>query len=119
MTQLETKLDTNSEAFKQNVAFMKAYVEKIRTVERNGRLTEENYRPKAVKKGKLLPRERLAHLLDAGAPFLELSSLAGYLMDGDTDGSFAGGNIICGIGFVNGRRTLVLVSNYAIKGGTL
>ena len=119
MTQLETKLDSNSEAFKKNVEFMKAYVESVRVVERNGRQTEENYRPRAEKKGKILPRERLAHLLDPGAPFLELSPLAGYLMDGDTDGSFAGGNIIVGIGFVEGRRTLVLVSNYAIKGGTL
>jgi len=104
---------------KKNVGFMKNYVEQVRTVERNGRQTEENYRPRAAKKGKMLPRERLSHLLDPGAPFLELSPLAGYLMDGDTDGSFAGGNIIVGIGFVKGRRTLVLVSNFAIKGGTL
>jgi len=37
MSQLETKLDTGSDEFKANVEFMKAYVEKIRTVERNGR----------------------------------------------------------------------------------
>ena len=119
MSQLETKLDTGSDEFKANVEFMKAYVEKIRTVEDNGRKKEENYRERATKKGKLLPRERLVHLLDPGAPFLELSSIAGYTMNGDKDGSIAGGNIIIGIGFVNGRRVLVMVWNYAIKGGTI
>ena len=119
MSQLETNLDVNSEEFKTNVEFMKAYVEKIRVVERNSRASEESYRERAVKRGKLLPRERLAHLLDPGAPFLELSSIAGYLMNGDQDGSTAGGNIIVGIGFVKGRRVLVMVWNYAIKGGTI
>jgi geranyl-CoA carboxylase beta subunit len=67
----------------------------------------------------LLPRERLARLLDRGAPFLELAPLAGYGMYGDTDGSFAGGNLIGGIGFVSGRRCLIMVWNYAVKGGTI
>jgi geranyl-CoA carboxylase beta subunit len=119
MNQLETKLDTSSNEFKANVEFMEAYIEKIRTVEDNGRKTEEKYRERAIKKGKLLPRERLAHLLDPGAPFLELSPIVGYLMNGDTDGSTAGGNIIAGVGFVSGRRVLVMVWNYAIKGGTI
>lgn len=119
MNQLETKLDTSSDEFKANVEFMEAYIEKIRTVENNGRKTEEKYRERATKKGKLLPRERLAHLLDPGAPFLELSPIVGYLMNGDTDGSTAGGNIIAGVGFVSGRRVLVMVWNYAIKGGTI
>ncbi len=119
MSQLETKLDTGSDEFKANVEFMKAYVAKVRTIENNGRLTEEKYRERAAKKGKLLPRERLAHLLDPGAPFLELSTIAGHTLNGDKDGSTAGGNIIVGVGFVNGRRVLVMVGNYAIKGGTI
>ena len=109
MTILETALDTNSEAFKTNVQFMQDYVEKIRVVERNIRKSEEAYRERATRRGKLLPRERLAHLLDRGSPFLELSSIAGYRMDGDKDGSTAGGNIVVGIGYVSGRRVLVMV----------
>ena len=119
MSQLETKLDVTSYAFRTNVDFMNAYVLKVRGVEANILKSEEKYRDRASKRGKLLPRERLAHLLDPGAPFLELNSIAGYLMNGDTDGSSAGGNIIVGIGFVNGRRVLVMVWNYAIKGGTI
>ena len=119
MSRLETKLDVTSHAFRTNVDFMNAYVLKVRGVESNILKSEEKYRDRAFKRGKLLPRERLAHLLDPGAPFLELNSIAGYLMNGDTDGSSAGGNIIVGIGFVNGRRVLVMVWNYAIKGGTI
>jgi geranyl-CoA carboxylase beta subunit len=119
LSQLTTKLDVSGHEFRENVEFMENYVEKVRTVERNIRLSEEKYRERATKRGKLLPRERLSHLLDAGAPFVELSSIAGYLMNGDTDGSTAGGNIIVGIGFVSGRRVLVMVWNYAIKGGTI
>lgn len=119
MNQLETKLDTNSDAFNANVEFMNAAVEKVRTVERNIRRSEEKYRERAARKGKLLPRERLAQLLDPGAPFLELSPIAGFGMNGDTDGSTAGGNLIVGIGYIKGRRVMILTCNYTIKGGTI
>ena len=119
MSQLQTNLNPDDDAFLANMEFMNTYMERVRQVERNNRANEEKYRSRAAKKGKLLPRERLAHLLDPGAPFLELSSIAGYLMNGDKDGSTAGGNIIVGIGFVQGRRVMVLVWNYAIKGGTI
>lgn len=36
------------------------------------------------KRGKLLPRERVAALLDPGSPFLELSQLAGHQLYGET-----------------------------------
>ena len=77
MNRLETRLDTSNSEFRNNVEFMTAYVEKIRSVERNIRASEERYRERATRRGKLLPRERLAHLLDPGAPFIELSSSAG------------------------------------------
>jgi acetyl-CoA carboxylase carboxyltransferase component len=34
-------------------------------------------RARHTSKGKLLPRERISHLLDPGSPFLEFSPLAG------------------------------------------
>ncbi len=119
MSHLVSRLDVSGAEFRANVSFMNDYVERLRTIERNIRASEERYRTRATKAGKLLPRERLAHLLDPGAPFLELSSIAGFGMDGDKDGSSAGGNIIVGIGYVAGRRVLVMVWNYAIRGGTI
>lgn len=119
MKSIQSRIDSNSEEFAKNVEFMTDYVAQVRHIENQIRLGEERYRERAAKKGKLLPRERLAHLLDPGAPFLELNSFAGYQMMGDTDGTTAGGNLIMGIGFVKGRRVLVMVWNYAIKGGTI
>ncbi|MFT5579196.1 MAG: geranyl-CoA carboxylase beta subunit [Paraglaciecola psychrophila] len=119
MNSIQSNVDTHSEDFAANVEYMTEYVAKFRNIEGQIRLGEERYRERAAKKGKLLPRERLAHLLDPGAPFLELNSFAGYQMMGDTDGTSAGGNLIIGIGFVKGRRVLVMVWNYAIKGGTI
>lgn len=116
---IESMIDPTSEEFLANQAYMEAYVDKVRAVERKQLATELAYKPRADSKGKLLPRERLALLLDAGAPFVELCSIAGYAMLDDSDGSFSGGKLITGIGFVSGRRCLVVVWNFAIKGGTI
>ncbi len=57
-------------------------------------------KPKFDKRGQSAARERLNLLLDPGAPFLELASLAGYKLHDDKDGSSAGGGLIAGIGYV-------------------
>jgi len=119
MAVLQSEIEVGGEEFAKNAEFMKAYVEKVREVERNQAATEEAFKEKAHKRGKLLPRERLALLLDPGAPFVEICSIAGYGMFDDRDGSFAGGNLITGIGYVSGRRCIIIVWNYAIKGGTI
>lgn len=58
-------------------------------------------------------------MLDRGSPWLELSTLCGYKLHDDKDGSLAGGNMIAGIGYVSGTRCMVVASNSAIKGGTM
>jgi geranyl-CoA carboxylase beta subunit len=116
---LESKLDPASDEFRRNAATMAASVEKVRDAERKQLETELQHATRAREKGKLLPRERLARLLDRGAPFLELASIAGYGMFDDSDGRFSGGKLIAGLGHVAGRRCLVVVWNYAIKGGTI
>ncbi len=119
MAVLESQLNVGGEDFAANAAYMRAYVDKIRAVEQKQLETELAFGPRAHEKGKLLPRERLALLLDPGAPFVELCSIAGHGMFDDSDGSFSGGKLIAGIGFVARRRCLVVVWNYAIKGGTI
>ncbi|KZZ77308.1 methylcrotonoyl-CoA carboxylase, partial [Oleiphilus sp. HI0133] len=66
-------------------------------------------------KGKLLPRERLAHLLDPGTPFLELSALAAHEV---YEESVPGAGAICGVGIINGTECMVVVNDSTIKGGT-
>lgn len=71
-------------------------------------------------RGQLLPRERLARLLDPGLPFLEIGNLAGYLLDtADEEKSIPGGTIISGIGYVSGTRCAVVVDDSGIKAGSL
>src|SRR4051812_48370646 len=75
----------------------------------------EASRRRHVERGKLLPRERVDALLDAGAPFLELSPLAANGMYGD---EAPGAGLITGIGRIAGRQCLVVVNDATVKGGT-
>jgi acetyl-CoA carboxylase carboxyltransferase component len=63
-------------------------------------------------RGKLLPRERIAYLLDAGSAFLELSPLAGW---GTQDP--LGGGIVTGIGTVSGTECMIIANDPTVKGG--
>jgi 3-methylcrotonyl-CoA carboxylase beta subunit len=75
----------------------------------------EAARAKHVARGKLLPRERVRTLLDAGSPFLELSQLAALDMY-DNEAPCAG--IITGIGRVLGQECMIVVNDATVKGGT-
>ncbi|APC18356.1 acetyl-CoA carboxylase carboxyltransferase subunit [Pseudomonas frederiksbergensis] len=119
MPMIESQLDTHSPQFAQNREAMLSCIEQIRQLERNLLAKAAEAKPKFDKRGQLLPRERLNLLLDPGAPFLELATLAGYKLHDDKDGSQAGGGLIAGIGYVSGVRVLVVANNSAIKGGTI
>ncbi|WP_304439732.1 carboxyl transferase domain-containing protein, partial [Oleiphilus sp. HI0043] len=119
MSILETSIETSSEEFQANAEAMQGYINEFRNVENKVVEKENQAKEKFIKRGKLLPRERINMLLDRGAPFLEVSSLAGYKMHDDKDGSMAGGGIIAGIGYVAGIRSMIIASNSAIKGGTI
>jgi len=119
MPVLASRIDTMSPEFGQNRAAMLEALNEFRAVEDKVRDTESEKRPEFHRRGQLTPRERVNLLLDRGTPFLELSTLAGYKQHDDKDGSLAGGNCICGIGYVCGVRVIVSASNSAIKGGTI
>ncbi|MEN5243524.1 acyl-CoA carboxylase subunit beta [Pseudomonas atacamensis] len=119
MAQIQSQLDPHSEAFARNRAAMLATIEQVQQLEQNLLNKAAEAKDKFSKRGQLLPRERLNLLLDPGAPFLELASLAGYKLHDDKDGSSAGGGLIAGIGYVCGIRAMVVANNSAIKGGTI
>ena len=92
----------------------------IRKLERYVRDHSAARRERFHRRGQLLPRERIARLLDRGSPFLELSTLAGLGMhDDDGDKGAMGGGHIVGIGVVSGKRCMVICNDSAIKGGTV
>lgn len=119
MAKLDSTITPQSPGFINNAEAMQSFIDEFRAVEQKVLSKENEAKEKFKAKGKLLPRERLNRLLDPGAPFLEISSLAGYKMHDDKDGSLAGGGIIAGIGYVSGIRCVVVASNSAIKGGTI
>ncbi|BBN56380.1 acetyl-CoA carboxylase carboxyltransferase subunit [Pseudomonas chlororaphis subsp. aurantiaca] len=119
MPVIQSQLAPHSAQFLQNREAMLAGLAQIRQLEQNLLAKAAEAKTKFDKRGQLLPRERLNLLLDPGAPFLELASLAGYKLHDDKDGSQAGGGLIAGIGYVSGVRVLVVANNSAIKGGTI
>jgi acetyl-CoA carboxylase carboxyltransferase component len=64
-------------------------------------------------RGKLTARERIELLVDADAPFLELSPLAAY------GSAFQiGASLVTGIGAVSGVECLIVANDPTVKGGT-
>src|SRR5450432_1729824 len=113
MPALTLALDTASDSFAANRRHTLDLIAQWRAIEARTRAASAKAGPLFDKRGQLLPRERVARLLDPGVPFLELSTLAGWLQDSDDpERSLPGGGSICGIGVVAGVRVL-LVADYA------
>ncbi|MBL8946851.1 MAG: acyl-CoA carboxylase subunit beta, partial [Myxococcales bacterium] len=120
MPTIESQVVTTGDAFRRNREQMLELVAGFRGLEAKVRDHSARQAAKFAKRGQLLPRDRVAAVLDRGAPFLELSTLAGYKMhDDDGAGDIAGGGNIAGIGFIAGKRCLVSASDSAIKGGAV
>lgn len=119
MPVLQSEIDVHGEGFKANSEAMQTCIDEFRAIEQKVLEKELASKEKFLARKKLLPRERLNRLLDAGTPFLEVMALAGYKMHDDKDGSGAGGGIIAGIGYVANIRCMIVVNNCAIKGGTI
>jgi geranyl-CoA carboxylase beta subunit len=120
MTALRSLIDTRSDAFRRNAERMAERLAQVQGLQGKVVAESASKREKFEKKGQLLPRERVARLLDRGSSFLELSALAGLGMH-DDDGKKAvlGGGSIVGIGQVAGKRVLISASDSAVKGGTV
>jgi 3-methylcrotonyl-CoA carboxylase beta subunit len=115
MTQLSSLLDTNSEAFRANDAANRALADALRAkIAAAAQGGSQSAREKHTARGKLLPRERINRLLDAGSPFLETSPLAA---NGLYDNDAPGAGLITGIGRVMGREAMIVANDATVKGG--
>ncbi len=116
MSQLKSAVSTRSDDFKANSEAMRALVgdlrDRVAAIKQGG---GEAAREKHLSRGKLLPRDRIRELLDVGAPFLELSQLAGF---GLYDDQVPAAGIITGIGRVAGRECVIVANDATVKGGT-
>jgi len=120
MPVLQSQIDSGSESFARQRAQMLALIESFRGFEGRVRDTSNAMESRFRARKQLLPRERVARLLDRGSPWLELSTLAGFRMhDDDGEKNVLGGGIVAGIGIVSGVRCMIFASDSAIKGGTI
>jgi len=120
VTPIEPLIRPGSPDFEARRAHNEALVEALRALEARAEAASARGTRDWAKRGKLSPRERLAHLLDPGRVFLPLSSLAGYRVDDpDPETSVPGGSQLAGIGFVSGVRCMVSANDAGIDAGAL
>jgi len=118
MPVFKSRINTSSDSFAENREAMLELVHQLRALEQRAVAASERRRETFEKRGQLMPRERLARLLDPGMPFLRLHSLTNYLLeDSDPDTSIPGGSVILGIGFIQGVRCMIWVDDSGIRAG--
>ena len=102
--------------FKKNFEYMKELVsdlnKKKRLVKIGGSL---DARKKHIKRGKLLPRERVKYLLDDKKNIIEIGCLAGLNFKNN---DIPSGGMISVIGKVSGRDCMIIANDATVKGGT-
>ncbi len=113
---LQSQALPSSDAFRSNVAAHEAMLAEI--AEAASAATAGGGAAalaRHVARGKLPPRERVADLLDPGAPFLEIGAMAAH---GLYDGAAPAAGLIAGIGRIHGQEVMVLCNDATVKGGT-
>jgi 3-methylcrotonyl-CoA carboxylase beta subunit len=115
MTGIVSRIDADSETYRTYAAHNKALAAELRErVAQAASGGPDKHRERHVARGKLLPRDRVARLLDPGSPFLEIGQLAANGMYHD---SAPGAGMIAGIGRVSGRDTMIVANDPTVKGG--
>ncbi|MGZ3641626.1 MAG: carboxyl transferase domain-containing protein, partial [Candidatus Limnocylindrales bacterium] len=119
MALLRTRIDPSSDEARANDTAMRMQVNRLRgktrALSEHGAAGDERSVARHRERGKLPVRERIARLLDPGAPFLELSALAA---DGLYGGDAPGAGIVTGIGRVSGVECVIVANDATVKGGT-
>ena len=116
MTLLKSDLNPLSDNFKANSLAMSQRIQALQeTIAHIALGGSEKARERHRGHGKLLPRERLQHLLDEGSAFLELSQLAGFNV---YDDDLPAAGLITGIGRINNTLCMIVINDATVKGGT-
>lgn len=116
MSVLKSSVITGSDAYKGNVkAHEAAFDVIVQAAKMAAQGGGEKSRERHLSRGKMLPRRRIANLLDAGSPFLEIGATAAY---GMYDDAAPAAGVIAGIGRVHGQEVMVVCNDATVKGGT-
>ena len=113
---LKSKILISSDLFKDNMNKHLYNIEKIEKIaQKNSLGGPEVSREKHIKRGKMLPRDRVSELLDIGSFFLEIGSFAAQNL---YDGAAPGAGLIAGVGIVEGQACMIVCNDATVKGGT-
>ncbi|EJL23710.1 carboxyl transferase domain-containing protein [Novosphingobium sp. AP12] len=113
---LQTNVNLDSPEAKARDAHNRALAAELRERVAKAALGgDERSRERHLSRGKLLPRDRVERLLDAGSAFLEIGQLAANGLYGD---EVPGAGLIAGIGRVSGRQCMIFANDATVKGGT-
>lgn len=114
---LPTIVDPSSDEYKENAKQMGEVVSKLEELTKKIHLGgPAKARQKHLERKKMLPRDRVAALIDPGTSFLELSTLAGHEIYPEAE--VPAGGIITGIGVVEGVTCMIVANDSTVKGGT-
>ncbi len=120
MAIFQTKVNPQSATYKKNHAEMSVLVTKLRELNSRAPARSAKRKDRFAERGQLLPRERLARLLDPGMPYLEIGNIAGYLQDTTVEEkSIPGSTIMSGIGYIGGVRCAIVTDDSGIKAGSM
>ena len=115
MSKITSKVNKNSEGYRENYAYHSELAEELHTrmadAVTGGR---DHLIDRHRKRGKLLPRERIDLLVDPGTPFLEFSTLAAYNQYG---GRVHSAGVVTGIGIIHGMHCMIVANDSTVKGG--
>ncbi|RZJ21564.1 MAG: acyl-CoA carboxylase subunit beta, partial [Haliea sp.] len=120
MTVFQSSWNAQGPVALQRRDVMLARLAALRALEDRAAQASARSKPVFDKRGQLLPRERVALLLDPGMPWLPLCSLAGFMQDSkDAEKSLPGGGVVAGVGFIEGVRCMVVASDSGIEAGAI
>ena len=113
---LTSRIIPNSQEFRENQTRNQQALDVVQTVALAAALGGgETSRDRHVSRGKMLPRDRVANLLDVGSPFLEIGATAAHDM---YDNAAPAAGVIAGIGRVQGTDCMIVCNDATVKGGT-
>jgi len=112
---LTSTLSPRSETYRANEA---AQLEQLAHVSEAAQTAlsggSQKSRDRHVSRGKILPRDRIAQLLDPGSPFLEVGLFAAH---GLYDDAAPAAGMVAGIGRIANRECMILANDATVKGG--
>ena len=113
---LTSRIIPNSQEFRDNQTRNQQALDLVQQVAQAAALGGgEKSRKRHISRGKMLPRDRVANLLDVGSPFLEIGATAAHDM---YDNAAPAAGVVAGIGRVHGTDCMIVCNDATVKGGT-